>query len=81
MIPIRALVLCASLLALAGCSSGGAGISVSIVPGVSIGVGVNQSGRVTGNLGVGTSVPLGDSGARAGVGIGTGTVLHEPERR
>lgn len=101
MISIRfAAVLLSSILT--GCGSVGAGISVPILPGVSLGVGVgsggvqlgvgahagpvgagvgvNSSGRVTGNVGVGTSVPLGESGARAGVGVGTGTVLYDPAR-
>ena len=42
------------------------------------GVGVNSSGQVTGNVGVGASVPLGGSAARASVGVGTGAVLYDP---
>ena len=45
-----------------------------------VGVGVNQAGQVTGGAGVGASVPLGSSPVRAGVGVGTGTVLYDPNR-
>lgn len=91
------------LLGLAGCSSvgGTVGVSVPVVPGVHIGVGVgtggmhlgvgasagsvgagvavNQRGQVTGNAGVGGSVPVGNSGVRVGGAVGTGTVLHDPD--
>ena len=67
MIPIRPVVLCSSLLlVLAGCSSGGVGAGIC--------------GQVSGNVGVGASVPLGDSGVRAGVGVGTGTVIYDPKQ-
>ena len=41
------------------------------------GVGVRADGQVTGQAGVGASVPLG-GGVQAGVGVGTSTVLHAP---
>jgi len=80
------------------CSSIGLGVSVPLIPGVSIGVGagsggvnagvsagrgpvsvgvgVNQSGQVTGGAGVGASTNVG--GARVGAGVGTSTVIHDP---
>lgn len=88
---------------LAGCGSvgGGVGVSVPVLPGVHIGVGVgtggvhlgvgasagpvgvgvgvNQRGQVTGNAGVGASVPVGDGGVRVGGAVGTGTVLYDPD--
>ena len=42
------------------------------------GVGVNSGGQVSGNVGVGASVPLGGSSARAGIGTSTGAVLYDP---
>lgn len=88
---------------LAGCGSvgGGVGVSVPVLPGVHIGVGVgtggvhlgvgasagpvgagvavNQRGQVTGNAGVGGSVPVGSGGVRVGGAVGTGTVLYDPD--
>lgn len=62
-----------------GAGSGGPslGLGTGIGP-LGAGVGVNTSGQVTGNVGVGASVPLGGSAARAGVGVGTGAVLYDP---
>jgi hypothetical protein len=61
-------------------SDGGvtAGVGAGYGP-LGIGVGVNDRGQVTGNAGVGASVPLGGTPAR--VGVGTGTVLYQPDRR
>ena len=86
MIPIRPVVLCSLLLpALAGCSSVGvgAGISVPVLPGVSIGVGVGSGGV---QLGVGAHA--GPVGAGVGVNqdgrvtgnVGVGAVLYDPSR-
>lgn len=63
-------------------SDGGvtAGVGTGYGP-LGIGVGVNERGQVTGNAGIGASVPLGATPARVGVGVGTGTVLYQPERR
>ena len=62
-----------------GANSGGPslGLGTGIGP-LGAGVGVNTSGQVTGNVGVGASVPLGGSAVRAGVGVGTGAVLYDP---
>jgi len=64
-----------------GVGSGGVtlGAGTGVGP-VGVGVGVNQRGVVTGGVGVGASTPIGNSGARAGVGVGTGTVLYDPQR-
>lgn len=60
-----------------GMGSGGVNVGVSAGRGpVSAGVGVNQSGRVSGSAGLGVSKRVG--GARVGVGVGTGVVLHDP---
>ena len=56
-----------------------AGVGTGYGP-LGVGVGVNQHGQVTGNAGLGTSVPLGSSPARVGVGVGTGAVLYDPGR-
>lgn len=64
-----------------GVGTGSGGPSLGLGTGVGpfgAGVGVNTSGQVTGNVGVGASVPLGGSAARAGVGVGTGAVLYDP---
>lgn len=60
-----------------GLGSGGvsAGVGTGVGP-VGVGVGVNQRGQVTGNAG---AVPVG--GARVGAGVGTSTVLHDPQVR
>ena len=62
-----------------GTGSGGPslGLGTGIGP-LGAGVGVNTSGQVTGNMGVGASVPLGGSAVRAGVGVGSGAVLYDP---
>ena len=62
-----------------GTNSGGPslGLGTGIGP-FGAGVGVNSGGQVSGNVGVGASVPLGGSAARAGVGVGTGAVLYDP---
>lgn len=62
-------------------SDGGitAGVGTGYGP-LGVGVGVNDRGQVTGNAGIGASVPLGATPARVGVGVGTGTVLYQPER-
>ncbi|MBF6629745.1 MAG: hypothetical protein ITG01_01175 [Comamonas sp.] len=62
-----------------GVGSGGvsAGVGTGLGP-VGVGVGVNQRGQVTGHTGVGTSVPVG-GGARVGAGVGTSSVLHDPQ--
>ena len=64
-----------------GVGTGSGGPSLGLGTGVGpfgAGVGINTSGQVTGNVGVGASVPLGGSAARAGVGVGTGAVLYDP---
>ena len=64
-----------------GVGVGSGGVSAGVGTGVGpfgAGLGVNQRGQVTGNVGVGTSTPVGNSGARVGVGVGTGTVLYDP---
>ena len=62
-----------------GANSGGPslGLGTGIGP-FGAGVGVNSGGQVSGNVGVGASVPVGGSAARAGVGVGTGAVLYDP---
>lgn len=62
-----------------GANSGGPslGLGTGIGP-FGAGVGVNSGGQVSGNVGVGASVPIGGSAARAGVGVGTGAVLYDP---
>ena len=51
-----------------GANSGGPslGLGIGIGP-FGAGVGVNSGGQVSGNVGVGASVPIGGSAARAGV--------------
>lgn len=50
---------------LGACAYSGIGISIPIGPFGSVGIGMNGTGQVTGNVGIGTSV--------GGVGIGGGT--------
>lgn len=57
-----------------------AGVGTGYGP-LGLGVGVNDRGVVTGNAGIGASVPLGATPARVGLGVGTGTVLYQAERR
>jgi len=54
------------------------GVGTSVGP-VGVGVGVNPKGQVGVGAGVGTSVPVGNSGARVGVGAGSSTVIHDPD--
>lgn len=64
-----------------GVGAGAGGPSLGLGTGIGpfgAGVGVNSGGQVSGNVGVGASVPLGGSAARAGVGVGTGAVLYDP---
>lgn len=66
-----------------GVGGGSGGLNVGVGTGVGpvgVGVGVNQRGQVTGGVGVGTSVPIGNSGVHAGASVGTGTVLYDPNR-
>ena len=63
-----------------GAGSGGASLGLGVGRGpVGLGLGVNSSGQVSGSANVGGSVPVGGGPVRAGVGLGTGAVLYDPQ--